>query len=515
MMFDKSRAIYGWSKAVLPFVLALICSFCIMAFPAKAFAYFSLAPVSIDFGTSYLTMDAGSSNSVYVSLNPLSERQLPGCGMSVCPEACNGMANPTTGVVGGCLNSAGWCTCAGTTYYTANTQSSVSSSNPYVARASINGSSLNIQAYSAGTTTITVYASLEKHVDNAASMTVQVNDVVNTPSSGSSESSANNSGVSASSGSEASSSSGSGSAASAGISTGSSAVTVDSASSVAVSSTGVPAAVTTVAASEEKNESVVEAADGTKVLIVQANSAAKCSEELAKIAGTDGSCTFWTGTSSDKPDISWTFKGRDLDPAGNLNMDLGVTVSEKGTGTVADVLSDAKDSLVMDWKHGGALPGKASVYVRTSGKYADGTSLSLYCFDDSAQRFELVKTGITTANGYASFDMDHCSTWALSADDLTAYAASAVESGVEDDIAKVNTEGASNGFPWAVAVGCVVALFAVVAIVAAMQVRKKRGRAVEPDVVGADAAGRDDDSGGPDAAAGEGGSAVDGSDAGN
>jgi hypothetical protein len=443
--------------------LAIAVALCCGMLPVPAWAYYSLAPVQVYLGSSSLSLTSGDSASIGCGLSIASEGQTIGCGMAECPQGCGDLTTPS-GVKGGCADANGWCTCMGTAYSTYYTNVAVYSDNPGVARASYSGGVLNVVGYGAGSATLTVTASLRQHNDATAYVTVHVSDPAPSSSGGTSGGSATSEGASVS-----------GTAASA---------SGDPAAAVTVSPTGVPAASATVAATDEKNETVVQAADGTKALIVQANDAANCADELAQIAGTDGSCTFWTGSSSDKPDISWTFKGRDLDPAGNLNMDLDVTVSEKGTGAVADALANAKDSLVMEWKHTGALPGKATVYVRTSGKYADGTSLSLYCFDDATQKFDLVKSGVAVANGYASFDMDHCSTWVLSTDDLTAYSATSDGDGqgVVADIAKVNTEGASNGLPWAALIGGIVAACAVVAIGVAVLVRKKRAQAIEPDV---------------------------------
>jgi len=460
-----------------------------------AFAYYSLDPVDIGV-TDSIGVTTGSSLSIDCSINPTSEAQLPGCGMAECPQGCGDITAPN-GIKGGCQDENGWCTCTGTTYSTYYTDVSVYSSNSSVARASWNGGVLNVTGYSAGSATITVNASLSKHQDASATVNVEVSDPAVEPDPGSGGSA--NTSTSTSTATSTGTSAGSSTGISSNANVGGSAVTVTAA--------GVPEAATVATATEEKNETVINTGDGTQVIIVQANSAVNCAEELAKVAGTEGSVTFWVGESSDKPDISWTFKGTDLDPAGNLNMDLGVLVSEKGTGSPAQLLAGARDSIVVDWTHRGALPGKATVYVRTAGRYADGTALSLYCLNDTSNRFELAQQNIVTANGYATYEMDHCSVWALSTQDLaqlTLASSSATSSStanatsnaaVVDDIAKANTQDATGGAPWIALIVGVLAVLAAAAVAAAVFARRRRNRVIEPT----DAARTDDPGDGGDA----------------
>lgn len=166
----KAATVSGMALAAV----ALAAAMAAVAAPQQALAYFSKDPVSVSFGSSYEAIEAGQSCDIVLYVDPLSEQQLPGCGMDICPEACNGLENPLTGVMGGCLSADGWCSCGGTAYVTETTRVTVASSNPYVARASVSGSSLHIDAYEEGEAVITVYASLAKHVDASASMTVSV-----------------------------------------------------------------------------------------------------------------------------------------------------------------------------------------------------------------------------------------------------------------------------------------------------------------------------------------------------
>ena len=464
----------GFAALVLAAVTVL--SLCM---PAQAWAYFSKPAVGIYFGSTSVSMTTGSSQSVGLTIDPASEQQLPGCGMSICPEACGGLVNPSTGELGGCLNDAGWCTCAGTTYYTAYTKVSVSSSNPYVARASYSGGALSIQGVSAGTATITVRATLSKHVDSSASMTVKVSDPAPSKPSTDKPSGSGSSGSGSSSSSGSSTSSGSGSSDSGKVTVSSSGASVVAAAAAAAEAEGKDG--------QEQEVVEIETEEGDKIIVVEAKDAATAKEELAKIAGTEGTCTFWSGGSMDSPSISWTFKGTDLDPNGDLSFDPGVTVTNKGTGEVAELLDEADDAIVMDFAHSGDLPAPAEVYVRASGVYEDGQALTLFVYNEDTHKFEKAQEDIKVANGYAVFTMDHCSTWALSAEDLTAFELT-VEEEAEAETADVDASTvdihAQDGTPLVIA--GVVAAVVVIAIVAGVVVARRRKTAAVSAGAGAE-----------------------------
>lgn len=451
------RRAVSWAGPLLSLAsaLALISVLCI---PSAALAYFSKPAVGVYLGASSISLVSGSSNTVSVSVDMWSESQLPGCGMAECPQGCGNIATPD-GVVGGCLSADGWCTCAGSSYVTAYTQLSASSSNPSVARASISGGAMTISAYSPGSATITVYSSLSKHADGATSMTVNV------PEEASSNVPADSSGSSASA-------SDSGSASSSGSGSSSGAVSV---SAVGTSATAAAAAATAASASGDEQKVVeIETEDGKKVIVVKATDAATAATELGKIAGTEGTCTFWSGGTLGEPSISWTFKGTDLSASSNLSFDPNVSVSKKGTGDVAKLLAETKNAIVMDFEHSGALPATAEVYVRASGVYADGVKLNLYSYDEDSRSFTLEKEGVEVVSGYAVYSIDHCSVWALSDEDLAACAMP------EDELDASSVDvHAQDGMP--VVVGAIVAAVVLAAVVAFVVVRRRK-----VDVAGAD-----------------------------
>ena len=422
--------------------------------PGVAWAYFSKPAPSISVAGG-VSVASGSSTTIACTVSPEAESQLPGCGMAECPQACDGLVKPGDSKPGGCLDANGWCTCAGTGYYTAYTSVQVSSSDPSVARASYASGVLSIVGYRPGTATISISASLSKHAPSAASTTVTVYDNATTPSNP-----GNNGG----------SPSGSGSGAPSG----------GSVSVTAVGGTTAIAAAAAAAAASGGEKQVVEmeAEDGSKTIVVEAEDAATAAEELGKIVGTNGTVTFWSGGTLGSPAISWTFKGEDIAEDADLNIDPTVTVSKRGTGDVSKLMADVDKAIVMDFAHSGDLPAPAEVFVRASDVFSDGDELSLFTFNEDSQKFERVQDGVKVEDGYATFSIEHCSVWALSQDDLSKLEMPAGGSGAQGstDATQVDVH-AQSGTPYVIAIA-IVAVVAVAAVVAAVVVRRKKAAAL-------------------------------------
>lgn len=420
--------------------------------PGVAWAYFSKPAPSISVAGG-VSVASGSSTTIACTVSPEAESQLPGCGMAECPQACDGLVKPGDSKPGGCLDANGWCTCAGTGYYTAYTSVQVSSSDPSVARASYASGVLSIVGYRPGTATISISASLSKHAPSAASTTVTVYDNATTPSNPS------NSGGSPN---------GSGSGAPSG----------GTVSVTAVGGTTAIAAAAAAAAASGGEKQVVEmeAEDGSKTIVVEAEDAATAAEELGKIVGTNGTVTFWSGGTLGSPAISWTFKGEDIAEDADLNIDPTVTVSKRGTGDVSKLMADVDKAIVMDFAHSGDLPAPAEVFVRASDVFSDGDELSLFTYNEDSQKFERVEDGVKVADGYATFTIDHCSVWALSEDDLTKLEMPAGDSAAPTDATQVDVH-AQSGTPYVIALAIAVVVV-VAAVAAVVVVRRKKAAAL-------------------------------------
>ncbi|WP_417118944.1 hypothetical protein [Olsenella phocaeensis] len=420
-----------WPRRGLPLAAAaLAMALSPLATPVSALAYFSRPAPSIGVPGS-MSLASGDSRSVSCPVDPQSESQLPGCGMAECPQACDGLENPSTHVVGGCLSADGWCTCAGVGYYTAYTNVSVSSSDPSVVRASWSGGVLNVTGYRPGSAVVTVFADLSKHESASASFSVSVTGEDPSPAPGPSDEGASPSGPSGhqGGGTSVSPASPGGSGGQGGTFTRVGASGGGSgAGQVSVTATrsapATIAAAAAVAPPEARDEVEMTADDGHKAVVVRAADAASAAEALAKVAGTDGTCTFWSGGTLEAPSISWMYRGEELSPDANLAVDPAVTVSVGGSGSggVSRRLAGVRDALVVEFAHPGPLPAPAEFYVRTSGTYEDGTTVGLYVYDEATGRFDLAQGDVPVSGGYATFAADYCAVWVLSTQDLGALA---------------------------------------------------------------------------------------------
>lgn len=269
---------------------------------------------------------------------------------------------------------------------------------------------------------------------------------------------------------------------------------------------------------DEVNEKEMET-DGGKVILSECNSHLDAPATLAKIIGTSDQVIFWSGSSSERPDYSWTFVGDDLsEDAADKPFDPTIEVSKLGTGNVANIMKQAKDGLVLDFAHSGDLPGEASIYVNVDAAFEDGTTLKLYCFDPEAVAFGEAEAETTVEAGYASFKLTHCSTWALSTDDLSSYqlqetnTPGAVKQSTTG--ADAETIGSDAGVgSWLVpAAAAVVALAVVGAVVVLVVRRKKRAEgeaAAEEEPGAAEDAPAEEPAAAEDAPAGESAAAED------
>ena len=441
----------------------------------QAQAYYNFGTVKVSTGSSSVSVSVGSTVSTSVSTSPSSDDQTVGCGMAKCPQVCTDDDVIEAGYT--CFDSNGQCTCAGRSYSTYYTETTASSSDSSVATASISGGTLTIKGVSAGTATITVDASLRQWTSGSTTVTVTVK-----------ESSSSSSSSSSGSTSSSSSSSGSGSSSK---SSGSKSSASDSDDTIAI----LEEADTTDSVDDELNETVVETVAGT-VYTVEINDYLVTSEEFAKLEEDEDQLIMWSGPSSDQPDYSWTYTGEDVDQeSANLDYDPRIEISKLGTDDVANIMEQSEGGLVMDFAFEGALPGTATIYVATEGYFDDGETLSLYCFNEEERCFEEAdQTDIEVEDGYAHFKLDHCSVWALSADDLSAYEveetntpgaasesvsadAGSDEGSEEDAGATVEETADEGGIDLATLLIIIAALIVVVAVVVVLVLRNRRANA--------------------------------------
>lgn len=402
----RNRIASGAAAAVLAAALCL-------GWAAPAEAYFNRGAVSVEVEASELQVHAGEQASASLALTPASDTQLEGCGMPSCPQSCSDS----------CMDENGQCGCAGKEASEYTPAVVATSSDPSVAVAVADGSSLTVYAKKAGDATITVRASLRQFTDGTDTVEVHV--------------------------------------------TG----RAEDAAGSANAYVEIPAAAEAANVEAEELEVVEKTVMGRTIRYVKLNGAADAAECLREMAGVDGDLTFWMGDTYYQPDWSITFTGTDYAEEDVDEVDAALSTSREASGTLTEPLDGLEGFEIVSLAQSGAFPAAARVYVRADDLFAEDAAVALYAYDSTSRSFtEVEGSDAQMAGAYALFTVSEGGEYVLSADSLAA--ASAGESG---DVAADSAEAAADadepadeqGAPWAVpaAIAIIVAAAAVFVLV--------------------------------------------------
>ena len=435
-------------------------------------AYFDRGDVKVRIGKSSVSLEAGESENVTVSISPSSDRQLPGCGMPECPQSCGE----------GCLNADGECTCGGTTYQTYYARGEVSSSNTGVATASYSNGVLSIRGVSQGTATITVTASLRQYNSTSDSIEVTVakkssgqssagsSSESTGDSSSSPEGSQNSKGSSSSSSGKGNSSlsSGTGSASQRKDSSSSGTGSGSSGSSSKVSVTSVDNAGGSSDTRDsggqpedgedasQNNERKVISSDRGKITFIPIKSGKMGKADFESIKGKKEYIDFQMKDKTGTVLYAWEFLGTDIQKPEDMDLTI-----ETGSEAFEGLKTSGKDRLYISFGHDGTLPGKASVFLRVADTFSDEETLNLYYYNEKDQSTALVTGGLKPESGYVTFELTHCSRYILTTEDLEGAVSSENQLSAEPETSDQVTEEKQTGFkPW---MGAVIAAAAVAA----------------------------------------------------
>lgn len=429
-------------------------------------AYFDRGDVKVRIGKSSVSLEAGESESVTVSISPSSDRQLPGCGMPECPQSCGE----------GCLNADGECTCGGTTYQTYYARGEVSSSNTGVATASYNNGVLSIRGVSQGTAIITVTASLRQYNSTSDSIEVTVTKKTSgqTSSSGSTGGNESSSESSGNTGTGSSSSSGSGektqnSGSPLGVSKKGSSSSGDT-SKVGAARVGKDGSISDTQAADDEtkekqsdsntssqsNERKVINSDRGKITFIPIENGKMGKADFESIKGKKEYIDFQMKDKTGTVLYAWEFLGTDIQEPEDMDL-----IIETGSEAFEGLKTSGKDRLYISFGHDGTLPGKASVFLRVADTFSDEETLNLYYYNEKDQSTALVTGGLKPESGYVTFELTNCSKYILTTEDLEGAVPSENQLSGEPEISDQVTEEKQTGFkPW---MGAVIAAAAVAA----------------------------------------------------
>ena len=414
-------------------------------------AYFNRGAVQISLSQTSLSLDKGASASVSVTIDPIKEDQLPGCGMAECPQTCGSS---------GCLNENGECTCAGTNYKTYHSSVSVSSSNASVATASYSNGTLTVKGAGAGTAVITATGSMRQYTDASVTLNVTVK--------GSGNKAGDASDRPASQGKGASAAPASGMQASDIKSAGAAAQSSDSAAAKDPAAAAAPQ--DEAAAASDKSASALGELRNTKkglyriVELTDATDTAACFAQAAE----EKSHIVFQKKSGENVKWSWTFDASDLGSADVSSLKLGINASAECPEDIKDAVSiSGGNAYYMQFDHSGDLPAPAEIYINVSDVFPDNETLKLYHESENGG-FEEISSEVMAENGYATFTIDSCSDYILT--DGTVRGAEAAGGARE---AGAGAGSASGGSAVPVALGAAAVIAVIAAAVVVLRKKKK------------------------------------------
>lgn len=146
------------------FVVLAVALLLFAGFSLPAAAYINRGTVQISCDVTELALEAGQTVQVEYTVDPESSDQMPGCGMSDCPENCGA----------GCLSKDGNCTCDSTVYQTYYTEVQVKKADESVVRVSCENGVATFEAVGPGSCTVNLAARLREFTGTSVDIEVTV-----------------------------------------------------------------------------------------------------------------------------------------------------------------------------------------------------------------------------------------------------------------------------------------------------------------------------------------------------
>lgn len=145
----------------------------------------------------------------------------------------------------------------------------------------------------------------------------------------------------------------------------------------------------------------------TFIFICFANiSSVNASSELLKLDTKDK--VMLVEEENGKFDYSWSFDKKDV-KQDEMNFDPVITFKNKDLYDLDNLMGNKHKKKLISFNHHGTLPGIATIKVPVSDSFKEGDILSLYYYDEENERIELINKKIEVINGYATFEIKHCS----------------------------------------------------------------------------------------------------------
>ena len=109
---------------------------------------------------------------------------------------------------------------------------------------------------------------------------------------------------------------------------------------------------------------------------------------------------------------SWTFDGSKITNT-DLTIDLNLNVGNSTNQDKIESLVKTKEkSLILEFSHHGVLPEGTKVKVNVKEKFINGTSLTLYYYNEDG-KLEEVSKNLEVKDGFVELGLEHCSEYVL------------------------------------------------------------------------------------------------------
>lgn len=194
------------------------------------------------------------------------------------------------------------------------------------------------------------------------------------------------------------------------------------------------------------------------------------------LKGRNKSLTFAVRDDSGKVLYSFTFRGEQITDA-DLYLDFKLNIGVSNRAIEGLLEKDAK-SLILEFAHSGKFPGTAEIKVSVGTPFTEGEKLYLYYYNPDSKKLEPVQKDIIVVDGYATFELTHCSSYVLTTKEVKeagSFPAQGEQTsqGNAGDTKNTKQTGVQTGDTSQVTLYVVLALAAFIAIVVAIY-RKKR-----------------------------------------
>jgi hypothetical protein len=109
---------------------------------------------------------------------------------------------------------------------------------------------------------------------------------------------------------------------------------------------------------------------------------------------------------------SWTFDGEYKEGAGTFKAGISeVTPEDELSSAISS--TGAENPLVLSFEASGELPINATLKYYVGAKYADGTKLTLFFYNEETKQLEVKEKDLVVTDGWVELSITHCSSYVL------------------------------------------------------------------------------------------------------